>query len=72
MNRIADVFFIFGILLLLIEFKTTDYFIIFSLLDYIENNNIYFIINEYRIIDIIAFFLFLGAIGKSAQLGLHT
>ena len=72
MNRIADVFFIFGILLLLLEFKTVDYFLIFSLLDYIDNNTLSFFFSQYRLIDLIVFFLFLGAIGKSAQIGLHT
>jgi len=72
MNRIADIFFIFAILLLLLEFKTVDYFIIFSLLDYIENYNLNFFFSQYRLIDLIVFFLFIGAMGKSAQIGLHT
>jgi NADH-quinone oxidoreductase subunit L len=72
MNRIADVFFIFGIILILINFKTLNYIIIFSLIDYITNINIYILFTEIKIIDLILFFLFLGAIGKSAQLGLHT
>jgi NADH:ubiquinone oxidoreductase subunit 5 (subunit L)/multisubunit Na+/H+ antiporter MnhA subunit len=72
MNRIADVFFIFGIILILINFKTLNYIIIFSLIDYITNINVYILFTEIKIIDLILFFLFLGAIGKSAQLGLHT
>ena len=38
MNRIADVFFIFAIILLLYYFKTLNYILIFSLADYIEND----------------------------------
>jgi len=72
MNRIADVFFIFGIILILINFKTLNYIIIFSLIDYITNINVYILFTEIKMIDLILFFLFLGAIGKSAQLGLHT
>jgi proton-translocating NADH-quinone oxidoreductase chain L len=72
MNRIADVFFIFGIILILIYFKSLNYIIIFSLIDFINNYNIYVFFWEIKIIDLILFFLFLGAIGKSAQIGLHT
>src|SRR6201996_9176452 len=72
MNRIADVFFIFAIILLLYYFKTLNYILIFSLADYIENYSVFFIFTELKIIDLILFFLFLGAIGKSAQIGLHT
>ena len=72
MNRIADVFFIFGILLILIEFKSLNYFVIFSLIDYIKFNYVFFIFSYINLLDLILFFLFLGAIGKSAQIGLHT
>lgn len=72
MNRIADVFFIFAIILLLYYFKTLNYILIFSLVDYIENYSVFFFFTDVRIIDLILFFLFLGAIGKSAQIGLHT
>lgn len=72
MNRIADVFFIFGIILILINFKTLNYIVVFSLIEYISNLNIFIFFIEVKIVDLILFFLFLGAIGKSAQIGLHT
>jgi len=72
MNRIADVFFILGIILLFIIFKTTDYLIIFNLLPYIYDDNIYFLNIFVKKIDLIAFLLFIGSIGKSAQIGFHT
>jgi NADH-quinone oxidoreductase subunit L len=72
MNRIADVFFIFGIILILINFKTLNYIVIFSLIDFIKNFNMFILFFEVKIVDLILFFLFVGAIGKSAQLGLHT
>jgi len=72
MNRIADVFFILGIILLFLVFKTTDYLIIFNLLPYINNENIYFLNIFVKKIDLIAFLLFIGSIGKSAQIGFHT
>jgi len=72
MNRIADVFFILGIILLFLLFKTTDYLIIFNLLPYIYNENLFFLNIFVNKIDLIAFFLFIGSIGKSAQIGFHT
>ena len=72
MNRIADVFFIIGILFLLWKFKTTDYIIVFSLIDYIKDINFFLIFCEIKLLNIIALLLFIGAIGKSAQVGLHT
>jgi NADH-quinone oxidoreductase subunit L len=72
MNRIADVFFIFGIILILINFKTLNYIVIFSLIEYIKDLSIFIFFLDIKVIDLILFFLFLGAIGKSAQIGLHT
>ena len=72
MNRIADVFFIIAILLIFLTFKTTDYVIVFNLLPFIASDNLYFINFYVNKINLIAFFLFIGAIGKSAQIGFHT
>jgi NADH:ubiquinone oxidoreductase subunit 5 (subunit L)/multisubunit Na+/H+ antiporter MnhA subunit len=72
MNRIADVFFIFGILLILIEFKSLNYLVVFSLVDFLDDINKYIFIYSINLINLILFFFFLGAIGKSAQIGLHT
>lgn len=72
MNRIADVFFIFAIILILYYFKTVNYLVVFSLIDFFKNYTIFIFFIELKIIDVILFLLFLGAIGKSAQIGLHT
>jgi len=72
MNRIADVFFIFGVIMILLTFKTTDYMIVFDLIHFIRDENVFFLGFSFNKISLIAFFLFIGAIGKSAQIGLHT
>ncbi len=72
MNRIADVFFIFAIILILFYFKTVNYLVVFSLIDFLKNYTIFIFFIELKVIDVILFLLFLGAIGKSAQIGLHT
>ena len=77
-NRVGDFGFYFGLIALFAVFKSLDFFNIFSLCSYIQSElflNWYVtknIIFQVKQLDIIAFFLFLGAIGKSAQLGLHT
>jgi NADH:ubiquinone oxidoreductase subunit 5 (subunit L)/multisubunit Na+/H+ antiporter MnhA subunit len=72
MNRIADVFFIIAILIFYIHFNTLDYIVLFSLIPFYSEYKITFMLFELNIIDVISFFLFIGAIGKSAQIGLHT
>jgi NADH:ubiquinone oxidoreductase subunit 5 (subunit L)/multisubunit Na+/H+ antiporter MnhA subunit len=72
MNRIADVFFIFAILIIFNTFKTTDYIIISQLVPLIVNDSIIFLGIDVNKLDLITFFLFIGAIGKSAQMGFHT
>lgn len=71
-NRIADVFFIIAILLIYSILKTTDYIIVTTLLSFIRSENIIFVGIELPKISLITFFLLIGAIGKSAQIGLHT
>lgn len=72
MNRIADVFFTLGIVLIFVTFKTTDYLVVLNLIDFIKNDQISFFNFTINKIDFICFFLLIGGIGKSAQLGLHT
>jgi NADH-quinone oxidoreductase subunit L len=72
MNRIADVFFIFAIIIMMLYLRTTDYFIVFFAVDYLKAENIIFLGNSLSLLSLITAFLFLGAIGKSAQLGFHT
>jgi len=72
MNRIADVFFILAIVLMLLIFRTTDYSIVFSTIEIVLDNSMNFFGVSLTKVDFICFFLLVGGIGKSAQLGLHT
>ncbi len=71
-NRVGD----FGLLIALFSifylFNTFDYEVIFSLIPL--NLNVFLILGGFQIsfLDFICFFLIVGAMGKSAQLGLHT
>jgi len=71
-NRISDVFFILGILLIYLYFNSLDYKLIFDLIPLFVNKKLTFLWFDVNFITLIAFFLFIGAIGKSAQIGFHT
>lgn len=63
-NRIADMFMLIGLFAIYVTFETFDYVIIFSIVPFFYNN--------LYVLDFICIFLFLGAMGKSAQLGFHN
>lgn len=72
LNRVADLFFFLGIIIIYLFVGSLDFFIIFDcmkffFLDFLNFFNIYT-----NSLDIICFFLFIGAIGKSAQLFFHS
>jgi len=71
-NRVGDFFILLGLFSIYSIFNTLDYEIIFNLVPEFVNH--YFIVGPFKVssIDVICIFLFLGAMGKSAQLGLHT
>jgi NADH-ubiquinone oxidoreductase chain 5 len=71
-NRIGDFGLVLGILFIFVTFKAVDYATVFSLAPIMSNTTVIFLNIEFETLTIIGFFLFIGAIGKSAQLGLHT
>jgi proton-translocating NADH-quinone oxidoreductase chain L len=71
MNRIGDFGLAIGIFSAFYSFRAIDYDVIFSLVNYVHGQHFFFIYDEFPVIDTICLFLFIGAMGKSAQLGLH-
>ncbi len=71
-NRFGDFGIYFALLMIFFFFKTFDFSVVFSLIHVMVWENFHFLIFSFRPVDLMCFFLFLGAIGKSAQLGLHT
>nr|YP_011003675.1 NADH dehydrogenase subunit 5 [Gracilaria eucheumatoides]WPS66077.1 NADH dehydrogenase subunit 5 [Gracilaria eucheumatoides] len=71
-NRIGDFGLSLGILTTFYIFKSADYFTIFSLSPLFVDYSLNFGGIHISGITLIGIFLFIGAIGKSAQLGLHT
>ena len=72
MNRIGDFSLIIGIILIFIYYKSVDYASVAVLTPFLKSDIISFLTFKVNLIIIIGIFLFIGAVGKSAQLGLHT
>jgi NADH:ubiquinone oxidoreductase subunit 5 (subunit L)/multisubunit Na+/H+ antiporter MnhA subunit len=71
LNRIGDLCLLLAICLIFHLFGTLKYSVVFLLVPYFIDLNIYFLGFYFNCIDLICFFLFIGAMGKSAQIGLH-
>lgn len=71
-NRIGDFGLIFAIFAIFYIFKSLEYITIFSMVPFYVNYFFYLFKLKIHGLTLIGVFLFIGAIGKSAQLGLHT
>lgn len=71
-NRVGDLGLVLSICSIFLSFKTLDYSIIFSLSSFSTENSFSFLFfNSADRLSVITFFIFFGALGKSAQIGLH-
>ncbi len=71
-NRIGDLFFAVGIALVFFLFGSIEFSAIFAAIGQ-HQNAIYHVLGaDFRAYEVIGVLLFLGAMGKSAQLGLHV
>jgi proton-translocating NADH-quinone oxidoreductase chain L len=71
-NRVGDFFLLLGMFTVYIVFRSLDYDVIFSLVSLSLDEKIIIGFYQFSAVDLICIFLFLGAMGKSAQIGLHT
>ena len=71
-NRVADFALTIGIVAIFYTFKSLNFSIVFALAPFFTNQVFLFMNYHVSILSIISIFLFLGAMGKSAQIGLHT
>nr|YP_010338949.1 NADH dehydrogenase subunit 5 [Erythrolobus coxiae]UNJ19021.1 NADH dehydrogenase subunit 5 [Erythrolobus coxiae] len=72
LNRIGDFGLWLGILGSFHLFKSCDYEIIFLTVPFFIDSFLIFLNQKIPVLNIISFFFFFGAVGKSAQLSLHT
>ena len=71
-NRVGDFGFALGIFLIFYLFGTVNYSEVFELIPTIKDKNLIFLGIDINAIDLICLLLFIGAMGKSAQIFLHT
>lgn len=71
-NRVGDFAFIIALLLLFFYTKSLDFREIFSSIDDLKIICIDFFGIKFEVINLICLLLFIGSMGKSAQLGLHV
>jgi len=71
-NRVGDFGYAIGIAGIFYIFGTISFDSIFSQVDQFSEHQIQFLSFSFPTLDFLCFLLFIGAMGKSAQLGLHT
>jgi NADH-ubiquinone oxidoreductase chain 5 len=71
-NRISDFALTFGIITIFHVFRSLNFNVVFALIPFFANESFIFFGFSLNIISTISLLLFIGAMGKSAQIGLHT
>jgi NADH-quinone oxidoreductase subunit L len=71
-NRIGDYTLLLSIVFIFFTFKTLDYSTVFILVPFFVHKKIILFNFTFNILNVICFLLFIGSVGKSAQIGLHT
>ncbi len=71
-NRVGDFGLALGIMAVFVVFGSVDFTQIFSNPEQYADKTINFLGYDYHALTVICLLLFVGAVGKSAQLGLHT
>ena len=71
-NRVGDFGLALGIITIYVHYKSVDYATVFALTPFFEDKLFNFLVFKCDILTVIGFLLFIGAVGKSAQIGLHT
>ena len=71
-NRLGDTGLLLGIVLICFILETTDFVFLFMILKLISQIKIKILYSSFYFIDVLTIFLFLGVIGKSAQIFLES
>ena len=71
-NRVGDFGFALGIFLIFYLFGTVNYTEVFNQIPTVEDEKLNFLGIQINAVDLICILLFIGAMGKSAQIFLHT
>jgi len=71
-NRVGDFGFLIGLAILFFHTSSLDFDTIFSMNEQLSSNSFSIFNIDFNVLNTACFFLFMGAMGKSAQLFLHT
>ncbi len=71
-NRVGDFGFGLGIMAIFLVFRSVEYDVVFAMAPDVAGQTFHFLYWEFDILTTVCILLFIGAMGKSAQLGLHT
>jgi|TARA_R110000744_G_scaffold171245_5_gene289717 NADH-quinone oxidoreductase subunit L len=71
-NKVGDFGLSLGIASIFFTFSSFDFSVVFNLVPFFAEENFVFIGYSVNKITLISLLLFIGAVGKSAQIGLHT
>jgi NADH-quinone oxidoreductase subunit L len=71
-NRVADMALTIGIILIYLTFWTLDFDVVFPLVPFFIDEKIVLLQYEFNTLKLVGLLIFIGAMGKSAQIGLHT
>ena len=71
-NRVGDFGLALGILTIFIKYQSVDYATVFSITPKFVDQTFNFLNFEVNLLTVIGLLLFVGSVGKSAQIGLHT
>ena len=71
-NRVGDFALGVGLVLIFLFYRTLDFSTVFAITPFFEGKTFIFLNQDFQLLNVICFFLFIGAVGKSAQIGLHT
>jgi NADH-quinone oxidoreductase subunit L len=71
-NRITDLFFTIGIVTIFYLFQTVEFSTLLGLVNFLQSATILFFNYDLPALSVATLLLFLGAMGKSAQIGFHT
>lgn len=71
-NRVADFALTIGMVCIFFLLKSLDFHVVLALAPFLKNLTVSLIFFEISALNLICSLLFIGAMGKSAQIGLHT
>lgn len=71
-NRVADLALTIGMAIIFYTYKSLDFHVVFPLAPFFLDSTIVCLNYEFPVLTVICILLFIGAMGKSAQIGLHT